>query len=143
MFREIFSHIKWGRKRPVTLSITHNLPGREEPGMEIVPFSETATAHREPEYSPGDDTEERKQIAPAIRGSQVRLFGAAPGLENLVKHVDLPPHAIFLKQADGCCQVVDGQIGEQLPVDPFPIRRWMGPIGWNLISIATSVGLPS
>lgn len=43
------------RKRPKFLSITHNLPGREEPGMEIVQF---------PKAAPYNDVTRRRVVFP-------------------------------------------------------------------------------
>jgi len=52
--------------------------------------------HRDPENSPAEDSQNGDQIHQALGRSQFCFFGLAPGFEDFVEGLDLPPlHAPF------------------------------------------------
>ncbi|WP_306917158.1 hypothetical protein [Rhizobium mesoamericanum] len=59
----------------------------------------------------------------ANRGLEPRLFGAAAGFHHLVKDLDFPAQGVPFKFLDGGGDIVDRQIGHQLPVDRRTVRR--------------------
>ncbi len=76
-----------------------------------------ARRHGDEEYAPADHRNEREELGQPLGGLEPRLLGTAAGLHDLVEHLCFPAQGVPAELLDRRGEIVDRQIGHQLPVD--------------------------
>jgi hypothetical protein len=73
--------------------------------------------HRHPEDAPAQDAIDRNQVCQALSGPEFGFFGPTARFEDLVEHLYFPSQGIPFEFLDGVIARLNGQIGDQLPID--------------------------
>jgi hypothetical protein len=88
-----------------------------------------AVCHRHPEEPPAEHAHDRDQVDEPLRGPQPSLFGPASGFEDFVEDLDLPAHTVPSQLLDRILQPLNHQIGDEPPVDAWPVGRFVSLAG--------------
>lgn len=79
----------------------------------------TSIQHRQSEFTPSDDTENRNDVAQSLCGSQLAILRFAAWFQYFVKQFNLPPHGIPVELLNGLLECRDSQICHELSLNGF------------------------